>query len=285
MNTILLPTDLSEATNQALNWARLLASHYNARLILLHVQPMPMPDTSMPVIGDLGVGTTVMMDTEPVYQDQLTKLAGQLEAEGLTCQTDLRRGAVKEAILEAAREHQADLIVTGRSDLSSFFDRLIGSEATGIARDAHCPVLVVPANQSDEALRSVSLKNMVFTTPLEFDQDDTFAQAVALARSFGASLRVLHVRASNQPNLNDDAEMTAQLQAVYGTEPLPVDTVEANTVTGGLETYLSDHTVDLLVMTTRERDFLSGLLNPSLTSRMVKLSDVPLLIYQDKGDL
>ncbi len=76
-----------------------------------------------------------------------------------------------------------------------------------------------------------------------------------MARSFGATLRVLHVRSENQPNINDDESMLGQLQAVYGPDPLLVDTVEARTVSGGIETYLSANPADLLVMTTRERDF------------------------------
>ena len=224
-------------------------------------------------------------DTETSSRPELTALADQLRAEGLTCQTDLRRGAVTDAILLAAHEHNADLIITGRSQLNNFFERIAGTSATGVARGANCPVLVVPAEKPETATQPLQLQTIAFTTPLEFDQQEGFSQVVDIARAFGATLRVLHVRAENQPNLNDDETMVSQLQAVYGPDPLPVDTVNARTVSGGIETYLSTNPADLIVMTTRERDFLSGLLNPSLTGRMVVLAHLPVLVLRAEANM
>lgn len=285
MKTILFSTGFTESTTNALNWARLLVRHYNAMLVLVHVQQLAVPDAALPVAGELGMGASAVMDAEPVSRDQLTALADQLRAEGITCQTDLRRGALKDAILSAAHEHNADLIITGRSHLTNFFERIVGTAATGVARGADCPVLVVPAENAEPTTQPVQIRTFVFTTPLEFDQQAGFSQVVDVARSFGATLRVLHIRAENQPNLTDDNTMISQLQTVYGADPLPVDTVDARTVSGGIETYLDNNPADLLVMTTRERDFLSGLLNPSLTGRMVALTNVPVLVLQAEANL
>ena len=285
MKTILFSADFTESTIDALNWARLFVRHYKATLILVHVQQMAVSGAALPVAGELGMRAGVVMDEEPIDLNQLTTLADQLRAEGLTCQTDLRRGAVKDAILLAADEHKADLIITGRSHLTNFFDRIVGTGATGIAQGANCPVLVVPEGNPNETAQPVHLQLIAFTTPLEFDQQEGFGQVVDMARKFGATLRVLHVRAENQPNVNDDEQMLNQLQAVYGSEPLPVDTVDARTVSGGIETYLTSNPVDLLVMTTRERDFLSGLLNPSLTGRIMVLTDLPVLVFRAEANL
>ena len=228
------------------------------------------------------------LNTEPVYEDQLLELGQQLQAEGISCRTDLRRGGIDDAILDAAKDHQADLIITGRSYIGNFFDRLAGSVASDIARGAHCPVLIIPSGNSEEATEhtptlnasAISLQTIVFSTPLEFNETGVFQQVIELARTFSASLRLLRVVAENQPAVVDDNEMLGPLQTVYGNEPLVVDTVESSTVTGGIDDYLSKSTVDLLVMTTRERGFLAGLLNPSLTNKMVIQSEVPLLVYQ-----
>ena len=286
MKTILFSTDFTSSTTDALNWARLFARHYHATLVLVHVQPMAIADAAIPVIGDLGMGAGAVVNYPSTSPNQLAALADQLRAEGVTCQTDLRRGAVNDAILLAAQAHNADLIITGRSHLNNVFERMAGTSATGVARGANCPVLVVPAGDDAKTnSQPVQLQTIVFTTPLEFDQQQAFGQVVEMARTFGASLRVLHVRAENQPNINDDATMLSQLQTLYGSDPLPVDTVDSRTVSGGIETYLSTHPADLLVMTTRERDFLSGLLNPSLTGRMVVLAHGPVLVFRAEVDL
>jgi nucleotide-binding universal stress UspA family protein len=283
MKTILLPTDFTQSMVSALNWAQLFANQYKATLILLHIQPTGISPGLVP--GDLGVGIdpTLETDMELASQRQLTALADQLRLAGIDCQTELRRGDLTDAILTTADEFQADLIITGRSRINNLFERIIGTTATDIARGANCPVLIVPADDAED--NSVQLEHIVFTTPLEFDQQPSFEQVVAIANEFGASLRVLHVHAENQPDITDDKEILSQLQAVYGAEALPVDTVESRTVTGGIEEYLIHHHPDLLVMTTRERDFLSGLINPSLTGRLIVLLNRPILVFQVKTDL
>lgn len=284
MKTILFPTDFTDATTNALDWARLFAHQYGATLILLHIQQLPMADATLPMAGGMGMGgfdTGMAVDLEPIDRERLDELAAQLQAEGIACRTELRWGSVTDAVILAADDLHADLIITGRSHLSGFFERLVGTGATGIARKAHCPVLVVPASDA----KSARLNTILFLTPLEFDQPTEFGQLTDLTHTFGATLSVLHVHAENQPSMADTKQMIAQLQTIYGTETLPVKTITARTVTGGIETHLKTNHPDLLVMTSRERDFLSGLLNPSLTDRMVVLTDTPILIYHAHGDL
>lgn len=50
---------------------------------------------------------------------------------------------VAEAVVQGAREHGAAAIVIGSTRLGSFRARLLGSTASGVLRNAHCPVLVV----------------------------------------------------------------------------------------------------------------------------------------------
>ncbi len=77
----------------------------------------------------------------------------------------------------------------------------------------------------------------------------------------------------------DDEQFKEQLQRTLGNDPLRVNLIHARTVTGGVSDYLDKHKADLLVMTTRERGFLDGLLNPSLTKRMVLRAHIPVLVY------
>ncbi len=294
MKTILLAIDFVPASQSVMAWAKLFARRYNAELILVHVAAMVMPSPSIPGIGGAGLGMGMTMGeampltAEPVFENQLVVLSQQLQAEGIACRTDLRRGGVDDAILDAAKEHRVDLIIMGRSHIGNFLDRLMGSTAADVAASARRPVLIIPASsQPDQAdaAPDVSLQHIVFSTPLEFDEVEVFEQVADVARTFGASLRLLRVNSENQPSINNDAAVLAPLQAAYGAESLVVDRVESSTVTGGINEYLAANAVDLLVMATRERGFLTGLLNPSLTGKMILRSDVPLLVYQVKGDL
>ncbi len=274
MTTILFTTDFSNSSIRALEWARLITQQYKAMLRIVHVHSPVIPSTVLP-----GTGETILTDassTENLSRTQLTELAKQLEADGLPVQTDWRAGNVDDEIRMAAQEADADLIVTGRHDLTSFFDRFAGSTATDVAKGATCPVLVVPVDAGKQPVR---LQTIAYATQLEGNDSETLGSVLDLARQFGASLSLVHVESENQPNLYDDQEALAELQEEFGEDAFAFHKTASRTVSGGLSDYLDKHPADLLVMTTRERGFLDGLLNPSLTGRMLTQSTIPVLVY------
>nr|WP_293840170.1 universal stress protein [uncultured Arsenicibacter sp.] len=279
MKTILFPTDFTSSASLALQWAKTLAGKYQATLILLHVHQPPLPDTTLPTVGDLGVGVAAAYDLEKIGHEQLDHLAAQLRAAGLTVDTEWRMGGIEDEILSTARDRNVDLIITGRHTMSTFFDWLAGSAATDVALDASCPVLVVPAPDEHETAKPVALSEVIFATQLEFDERSVLQQVSQLTADFGGRLHFLKVNADNQPDVFDDEQFKAQLQRTLGDDPLRVNLIHARTVTGGVSDYLDKHRADLLVMTTRERGFLDGLLNPSLTKRMVLRAHIPVLVY------
>lgn len=274
MKTILFTTDFTQSGTRALDWARLFAQQYKATLTLVHVYS---PITSASALP--GIGETVAIPaptTEELSRGQLAQLARQLESEGLIVQTVWREGNVDDEIHNTAQEMEADLLVTGRHDIHSFFARFRGNTATDVAKGATCPVLVVPMDTTGQPVR---LQTIAYATQLEGDDSGTLRPALDLANQFAASLTMVHIEAENQPNLYDDQQSVAELQDEFGEHSFAVYKIVARTVSGGLGDYLDKHPADLLIMTTRERGFLDGILSPSLTGRMLTQSSIPVLVY------
>jgi nucleotide-binding universal stress UspA family protein len=279
MQTILFPTDFTPSTQHALDWAKLFARQYQATIVVLHVYQPPMPNMTLPTMGDLGVGTAMATaDLEKIGRDNLNKVVVQLRSEGFTVDSDWRIGTVEDEIINSANELDADLIITGRSAMNGFFDRLVGSAASDVARSATCPVLVVPNFTEGEAHHPVQVNQIVYATQLEFDEREMLSQALAVTKAFGANLHLVKVDAANQPDLYDDHQFLTLLQRQHGDLPLDMETVKARSVSQGLTQYLEQQPADLLVMTTRERTFFQNLINPSETERMVVRAPVPVLV-------
>ncbi|WP_128544136.1 universal stress protein [Larkinella soli] len=280
MKTLLVPTDFSGTSDQALLWARFLAKQYQSTLILTHVTQPVIPDTTLPT-GEIGAGVLVAQELDEAGEHRLKELAGRLQTEGFSVRAEARFGAVDDEIIAVADELNPDLIVMGRSHFDTFFDRLAGSSATDVAMAAPCPVLVVPAPEEGKAT-AVQLNRIAYATQLEFDENEILRPVVELARTFGAGLSLIKVRADNQPNVRDDRQYLTQIEREFGRDRLREEEVHADNVTEGLTRYINENQVDMLVMATRERDFLSRLLNPSLTKRMVLNSSIPILVYHAK---
>ncbi|MVM41418.1 universal stress protein [Spirosoma sp. HMF3257] len=191
MTTLLFPTDFSFTTSVALDWVRLFAHKTGATVTLLHVfQPM-IPDSTLPTMGDPGLGVMASQEIEDISRQRLGALADELRAEGLSVEVEWRIGFVNDGILEAAKERSADLIVMGRSDLSTFFDRLAGSAVTEVADEARCPVLIVPSTPEGHAVRPAQVHTIAYAMQPETTQAQVSFQTDSLVEAFDAQLLIL----------------------------------------------------------------------------------------------
>ncbi|GAB3955365.1 hypothetical protein GCM10028805_42800 [Spirosoma harenae] len=191
MTNLLFPTDFSTNTAAALDWVRLFAQKTGATITLLHVYLPIVPDTVFPSVTDPGLGLIETQQLEDISRNRLTGLAASLQAEGLSVQAEWRIGLVDDEILAVAKEVRADLIVMGRSDLSTFFDRLAGSAVSDVADEAYCPVLIVPTTEEGVAIRPAQVHTIAYAMQAQTTQAQVTAQTESLVEAFDAFLTVL----------------------------------------------------------------------------------------------
>ncbi len=191
MTNLLFPTDFSASNTAALDWVRLFAHKTGATVTLLHVYQPMIPDSTLPTIGDPGLGLMASHEIEDIGRQQLEKLAAQLRSEGVAVDVEWRIGTVDDGILEVARERSADLIVMGRSELNTFFDRLAGSAVTDVAGDAKCPVLIVPSPPENQAVHPAQVRTIAYAMQTQTTQSLVTFQTESLVKAFDAELVIL----------------------------------------------------------------------------------------------
>ena len=137
ITNILVPTDFSACSEQALDYAVQLADRLDARVHLLSV--IGVPSYGVP---ELGVGLTAPMMDNMIAdtQRELDQLAGVRK---LVKQTLVRVGDARDVILQTADELKADLIVMGTHDRRGISRALLGSVTEMIVRTSKLPVLTV----------------------------------------------------------------------------------------------------------------------------------------------
>jgi len=136
--SILVPTDFSPASKNALNFAEGLARQFNGQITLLHViEPVPMAD-----FGAYPVALThdqLLKETRKTLGD----FSHHELAENLLKETRVLVGRPFQEIADAARSLKVDLIVIGTHGHSGFARAILGSTAERVVRYAPCPVLTV----------------------------------------------------------------------------------------------------------------------------------------------
>src|SRR5436305_1180109 len=128
---ILVPTDFSVAAETALDHALALASRLGAKVYVLHAYALPIigfPDGM--VIPSAAIASRIIGDAEKGLAACVAKhKESSVEIVPLLKQADPR-----EAILEAAQELSADLVVMGTHGRRGIARALIGSVAEAIVR-------------------------------------------------------------------------------------------------------------------------------------------------------
>jgi nucleotide-binding universal stress UspA family protein len=144
MKTIVALIDFSDVTARVIEQTQRSAQLSGARVILMHVVPKE------PTVVDLGlVSPTVMQapsgeavqadyQTLLTYRDMLTKAGIDVMVEQIV------DGGV-DRLLQDSLRWDAELIILGSHHHNPLYNLLIGSFTKDVAKRAHCPVLVVPA--------------------------------------------------------------------------------------------------------------------------------------------
>jgi nucleotide-binding universal stress UspA family protein len=136
---ILVATDFSDGSDEALDCAIDMAKASSAALEIIHV---------LELAEEFPFGTTYFdADYGALYTNidrQLTERADRARATGVACDTKIIDGAAATEITRRGRAIDADLIVVGTHGRTGLAHALMGSVAERVVRRASSPVLTVP---------------------------------------------------------------------------------------------------------------------------------------------
>ena len=144
-NNILVPHDFSPCADRALHLAMELARVHRAGVTLLHVSDLPADLAGDTFIEPPGEGRALVIAdyaTRGALR-RLEMIAEPLRREHLDVTTKAVTGAPTDAILGAARDLGADLLVVGTHGRTGLSHWWLGSVAEELVRRAAIPVLTV----------------------------------------------------------------------------------------------------------------------------------------------
>lgn len=154
IKNILVPTDFSNFSKYALDYAITIAQTFKASIILIHVTPEKEMDSIRQISPYLEPGRIeeLLKQRESGDRKQLDEFIPPEMQKGIKTETIYRVGTPFLEIIRAAKEREVDLIVMathGRSGLSHI---LFGSVAEKVVRKSTCPVLSIRPPEHEFAM-------------------------------------------------------------------------------------------------------------------------------------
>lgn len=147
--TVLCPVDYSDASRSALRYARWIAAHLGARLIILSVEDPLLTEA-------LDLGTSAHWDPEDARRELArftSKALGGNPLSELDVTYAIEVGKPAPQIMHVAQEESCDLIVMATHGLTGMRKMFFGSTTERVLRETTVPVLATPP--SAEGLDSI----------------------------------------------------------------------------------------------------------------------------------
>jgi nucleotide-binding universal stress UspA family protein len=182
MQTIITPTDFSEISLNALNYAADMARSVNARLVILHATELSMNE-----------GRTCIEPTDD--EIEIEKKLGALRknilertANKIPVQSKQVTGFIENEIIKMC-EYQNPLAVVMATKGASIKERFfIVSITVHLSKNLRYPVIVVP-----QGLSYKSINKILLATDLENLYDLPVEKIINVAAIFNAQVNILHV--------------------------------------------------------------------------------------------
>jgi nucleotide-binding universal stress UspA family protein len=144
---ILVPTDFSDCSDQALDYALDLAARVGAQVLLCFSGTVPNYEVAALVDPGVRAAAEAMLSQAQTaargWEAELAALCSRKQGRGVALSSKLLSGPAAEAIVDCARDEHIDLVVIGSRSRPGVRHLLLGSVAERVLRTAPCPVLVV----------------------------------------------------------------------------------------------------------------------------------------------
>ena len=146
INNILCPTDFSETSGKAIEYAEFLASEHQADITLLHVVDQIEGSSYYEVLALTPMQIAQKMETHAL--ENMSEIAEKIKGAASVHEV-VRHGKTWVEICKAAKDMDIDIIVIGSHGRTGLSHVLLGSVAETVVRHADCAVLVVRAGDRE----------------------------------------------------------------------------------------------------------------------------------------
>lgn len=270
MKTILVPTDFSDAANNAAEYAAHLSKDLDAKVVLFHVYHFPM------VVAESSEMVITPEDLEKENELFLKKSVLELEKRtGIKVSYKSKMGLAVDEIVE--EEEHASYIVMGMKGANRLSEALMGSITTAVLGKSRKPVFVIP-----EKAQYRKPGKIVFACDYDPKTNiHTLDMLKDLMKYFGSRLYILNIkRAKEQVSVNEavaGVRLENELFDVDHGYYFP----ENDDLVGGINEFVESQNADMVVTIPHIYSLVERLFHKSISKKMAFHIHVPLLALPD----
>jgi nucleotide-binding universal stress UspA family protein len=275
MKNILVPTDFSENSINALKYARELYSDISCNFYVLYV------GTILDQNKDVGNPIELENDEGPNTKDQLIDLVDETRNQNTTIGHHFyalhEYGFFVPTIKKYVEGHRIDLIVMGTKGASGLKEKVVGSHAGDVITKIQCNTLVIPNKAPIKKPIEIAFPsdfNMFYSHPI-------LRSMTELLELGNGSLRIMNV-VQNGDELTTEQEANKEFLLDYLEVSFPnrysVHSLSNQSVKSAIQYYVESRDVDMMVMVAKNLNFIQQILFDSLVEQISFHTKIPFFV-------
>ena len=276
LKNILFATDFSEPSMKAFPYVAALAKKFGASVFACHVITPTSLVTAAPQAAPM------LYEAEyNAASKEIENIVGSPQLNGLKTKALVSSGILGDALLDAIKNNNVDLVVAGTHGRTGLRRFLIGSAAEEICRVVTCPVLTIGP---DCPTAAINIKRILVPTDLSDESMRALPFVVKLATAYGASVTVLHVlpeeTSSNPDAIKLSEPIFTNMVHTFAPQLAPLNAdflIESGAVAETVLKVAREKDADVIAMGIRN-EFLPGLhLRSTVAYRIITAAHCPVV--------
>lgn len=275
MLNILVPTDFSDLSKVALQYAIRIAKNLNGMVTLLHI----VESNNVLAVNPLKKGKVAQIRKAKDELSDLVREASIYAKSKVPIAIDMAKktSSFHESVNAHAKRIKSGLIVIGTHGASGFKKTFLGSNTTSLMEITDIPMVVVP-DQAD--LRTI--ENVIYATDLKY-LDYELNTLVSFAEKFNATVHVLHILKPGEVFEEAEARIDEAVKKLSYRKVLSLVTFDED-VDEAISQYINVSSADMLAMFSHRPSFYEKIFDKSVTRKMAFHGTIPLLVFRQKSN-
>ena len=275
MRKVLVPTDFSDASQVALQYAIGLANQAHAQIELFSAFHLPPPPPEVAIVPASGEYDELRADTEAALKGLAAEIADHCIHDPITRAV---KGLGSDEILRVMAEESPWLTVMGTKGATGLERLVFGSVASEVAKSASAPLVLIPEDAKFQPLGQV-----LFATDFHDSDVEAVRHLEAWAREpEDLAITFLHISDGRVPEQFEQAHLEEFQAAMRQEERVPDMRFELKAHPDAGEAILnasSSGDYDLIVLAPVQRNWLMRLLLPSVTQHLIHGATRPTFVF------
>lgn len=278
MFTILLPTDFSENSMNAIKYALEFFKNENTDFYFMHAYQNEFYDHEE--LKSREVFDDVLDEVRTESKKNMKKLLKEVKKINSNPKFSFHVLSLYETLVEAANlvadAKNIDLIIMGTKGKSDERHIVFGSQTFQVLKYVKCPVLAIPSNYIN-----TNPNRILFPTNylIPFKQRE-LRLVCDLASLHGSIVDVLYVSESHTLSIRQEDNRAFIRETICKTE-LNFLTEHSKKIADTIQSYIKTKDIDMLVMVNTQHSFLEDMLFPSNIDKVSIDLKIPLLALQN----